>query len=68
MLSKCANPPCNEKLLRLSGRIFLVQTERGTEYFWLCHKCALHFRITQAAKVVPIAAGNTKVGQKSHLA
>ena len=67
MLSKCSNPKCNEKLLRLAGRIFLVQTEHGTEYFWLCLNCAPHFRVTQTAEVVPIAA-EKNVDKPSHVA
>ena len=50
MLSKCANPACSAKFLRLhDGRLFVKQLEgdcdsaarpeRQREYFWLCNSC-----------------------------
>ncbi|HTT21933.1 MAG TPA: hypothetical protein VMG82_23590 [Candidatus Sulfotelmatobacter sp.] len=70
MLSKCANPACSEKFLRLhQGKIFHLsptpEVEAATggfapalyERFWLCDRCSKQMTVVWGgteAKLVPL--------------
>ena len=74
MVSKCANPACSEKFLRLhQGKLFRLgptpEVELAGEFapslyerFWLCDKCSKRMTLVWAeteAKLVPLPEERT---------
>lgn len=47
MISKCANPSCSKKLIRLDGgKFFGFHTSaKSIEHFWLCASCSRVFTL-----------------------
>jgi hypothetical protein len=79
MVTKCANPSCNNLFHYLrEGRLFLVEAplasapntdyrerSHGSEYFWLCERCAHTMTITSDRNGRTIIAARTHSHLKS---
>ena len=74
MLTKCINPSCSARFLRLNhGKLFRLEDDSvvrrdqssGVEYFWLCDGCSsimtLHLGEDGRVVVVPISKNSGRI-------
>jgi len=66
MVSKCANPECNNKFTYFGTGELLVKTSPISghqELFWLCQRCAADWAIPD--DLVPLPPKNKKVSART---